>query len=79
MNDDRTSLPMSGAAVLVAALAPTFDKHAPQPPMFPILIDRMIREIQDNPNKLPVDDDAIETLLLVQRYLHLVENALKSE
>ena len=47
--------------------------------MFPILIDRMIREIQDNPNKLPVDDDAIETLLLVQRYLHLVENALKSE
>ena len=79
MDDNQTSLPLSGAAALVALLAPTFDKHGPPAQSFPVMIEKMISELRHSSQRQPVDDDAIETLLLVQRYLYLVETALERE
>ena len=75
----QTSLPLSGAAALVALLSPTFDKLGPPARNFPVMIEKMIWELRNSSQKQPVDDDAIETLLLVQRYLYLVEKTLKRE
>ena len=79
MDDNQTSLPLSGAAALVALLLPTFDKLGPPARNFPVMIEKMIWELRNSSQKQPVDDEAIETLLLVQRYLYLAEKALERE
>ena len=76
MDDNRTSLPLSGAAALVALLAPTFDRHGPPAQSFPVMIEKMIWELRHSSQKQPEDDEAIKTLLLVQRYLYLVETGV---
>ena len=74
--DPQTSLPLSGAAALVALLAPTFDRLCQPSRSFPVLVENMISELRHSLQRQPVDDEAIETLLLLQRYLYLAENAL---
>ena len=77
-SDDQTSLPLSGMVALLALLSSTSGK-LDQLLENPSLIENMISELRHSPRKQPVDDEAIETLLLLQRYLYLAETALKSE
>ena len=78
MDDDQTSLPLSGTVALLALLSSTSGK-LDQLLRNPTLVPNMIRELQNNPEKQPVDDEAIETLLLLERYLYLAESAMKPE
>ena len=77
-SDNQTSLPLSGMVALLALLSSTSGK-LDQLLRNPTLIENMISELRHSPRKQPVDDEAIETLLLLQRYLYLAENALKQE
>ena len=77
-SDDQTSLPLSGTVALLALLSSTSGK-LDQLLQNPTLVPNMIWELQNNPKKQPVDDEAIETLLLLQRYLYFAESAMKRE
>ena len=77
-SDDQTSLPLSGMVALLALLSSTSGK-LDQLLRNPSLIENMISELRHSPRKQPVDDEAIETLLLLQRYLYIAESAMKRE
>ena len=51
MGDNQTSLPLSGAAALVALLSPTFDKLGPPARNFPVMIEKMIWELRNSSQK----------------------------
>ena len=72
-------LTTSGAAVLLAVLGAKADSAALRWSGLPILIDRMIQAIQENPNRVQEDDEAILVLSGAQRYMGLLENVMKEE
>ena len=80
-DSDRPDLPPAGVVALLAVLLVLGDKHGPRAPSGPILLSRLIEEFRTNlsvpPEHAETDAEAIETLLLLQRYLGLVENAVK--
>ena len=81
-DSDRPDLPPAGVAALLAVLVVLVDKHGPHAPSVPVLLPRLIEEFRTNlsahPEHAETDDEAIETLALLERYLGLVENAVKA-